>query len=87
MAIVVITEGKAGTKLQGTLQRLKKERGIKFIRADTGSARSFEYNVEHIIEAIKSTKSQGFLHDGCWAFWREAQHFPNVRRNDNICSW
>jgi hypothetical protein len=53
----VITEGKAGTELQGALQRLEKKRGVKFIRADTGSARSFEYNAERILEAIESTKS------------------------------
>ena len=56
-AMGVITDGKAGTELQGTLQRLEKNRGVKFIRADTGSARSFEYNAERIIEAIESTKS------------------------------
>lgn len=27
--------------------------------------------------------AQGFLHDGCRAFWREAQHLPNVSLEQN----
>jgi len=56
-AMGVITDGKAGTELQTALQRLEKKRGVKFIRADTATARSFEYNAERIIEAIESTKA------------------------------
>jgi len=55
-AMGVITDGKAGTELQNALQRLEKKRGVKFIRADTATARSFEYNAERIIEAIEATK-------------------------------
>ncbi len=55
-AMGVITEGKAGTEMQNALERLKKKRGIRFIRSDTATARSFEYNAERIIEAIESTK-------------------------------
>jgi len=55
-AMGVITEGKAGIELQATLKRLEKKRGVKFIRADTASGRSFEFNAERIIEAIESTK-------------------------------
>lgn len=55
-AMGVITEGKAGTELETALQRLKEKRGVRFIRADTATARSFEYNAERIIEAIESTK-------------------------------
>jgi len=56
-AMGVITDGKAGTELQNALQRLKEKRGVKFIRADTATARSFEYNAERIIEAIEFTKA------------------------------
>jgi len=55
-AMGVITDGKAGTELQTALQRLGKKRGVKFVRADTATARSFEYNADRIIEAIESTK-------------------------------
>ncbi len=55
-AMGVITEGKAGTEMQTALERLKEKRGVRFIRADTATARSFEYNAERIIEAIESTK-------------------------------
>jgi hypothetical protein len=43
--------------MQDALQRLEEKRGVKFIRADTATARSFEYNAERIIEAIESTKA------------------------------
>mmetsp|Transcript_10567 Transcript_10567/g.30930 ORF Transcript_10567/g.30930 Transcript_10567/m.30930 type:complete len:2039 (-) Transcript_10567:1916-8032(-) len=56
-AMGVITDGKAGTELHTALQRLEEKRGVKFIRADTATARSFEYNAERIIEAIESTKA------------------------------
>eukprot|EP00536_Pseudo-nitzschia_multiseries_P006241 jgi/Psemu1/318855/estExt_fgenesh1_pm.C_1300013 len=56
-AMGVITEGKAGIELQTALQRLEEKRGVKHIRADTATARSFEYNAERIIEAIESTKA------------------------------
>ncbi len=55
-AMGVITEGKAGTELQTALERLEAKRGVKFIRSDTATARSFEYNAERIIEAIEATK-------------------------------
>lgn len=56
-AMGVITEGKAGTELQNALERLEAKRGVKFIRSDTATARSFEYNAERIIEAIEATKA------------------------------
>eukprot|EP00957_Ditylum_brightwellii_P024233 1828134-Ditylum_brightwellii.AAC.1 len=43
-AMGVITEGKHGTELEAAIKRLYKERGITTIRADTGTARSFEFN-------------------------------------------
>lgn len=55
-AMGVITDGKAGLELQSALQRLEKKRGVRTIRADTATARSFEYNASKIIDAIEATK-------------------------------
>lgn len=52
-AMGVITEGKQGLELVNAFQRLEKKRGIKAIRADTGTARSLEYNANKIVEAIE----------------------------------
>ncbi|KAL3921557.1 MAG: hypothetical protein SGILL_002686 [Bacillariaceae sp.] len=56
-AMGVITEGKAGTELEAALERLENKRGVKHIRADTATARSFEYNAERILEAIAATRA------------------------------
>ena len=58
-AMGVITEGKAGLELQTALERLEKKRGVKTIRSDTATARSFEYNAAKIIEAIEAAKKLG----------------------------
>ena len=50
----VITEGKRGLELAAALDRLEKERGVKTVRADTGTARSFEFNAGKIEDAIES---------------------------------
>jgi len=55
-AMGVITEGREGTELQSTFERIEKQRGVKTIRADTATARSFEYNAQRIIEGIESAK-------------------------------
>ena len=52
-AMGVITEGKKGLELQDALRRLKEKRGVHHFRADTGTARSFEYNASKIQEAIE----------------------------------
>ncbi len=52
-AMGVITEGKTGTELEHSLQRLKAKRNVQTIRADTGTARSLEYNSLQIQDAIK----------------------------------
>lgn len=51
-AMGVITDGREGTELQSTFERLGKKRGVKTIRADTATARSFEYNAQRIIEGM-----------------------------------
>ena len=53
-AMGVITEGKQGTELQTAIERLEKERGVVTIRADTGTARSIDYNANKIEEAVNS---------------------------------
>lgn len=55
-AMGVITDGKAGTELQSSMERLESARGVKTIRADTATARSIEYNASKIIEAIESAR-------------------------------
>ncbi len=64
-AMGVITEGKKGTELNTALERLKKQRNVDVVRADTGTARSFEYNASKIEEAIdsavKMSKPYGLL--------------------------
>jgi hypothetical protein len=49
----VITEGSKGLELAAALYRLEGERGVKTIRADTGTARSFEYNASKIEQAVE----------------------------------
>lgn len=51
-AMGVITEGKQGLELADAFRRLDEQRGVKVIRADTGTARSVEYNAAKIEEAI-----------------------------------
>jgi hypothetical protein len=55
----VVTDGKAGTELQNALERLKQKRGVNFVRSDTATARSFEYNAEKIIEAVDEARVFG----------------------------
>ncbi|KAL9191484.1 LOW QUALITY PROTEIN: hypothetical protein ACHAXT_001190 [Thalassiosira profunda] len=52
-AMGVITEGKKGLELQDAIKRLEEKRGVKTIRADTGTARSMEYNAAKIEEAVE----------------------------------
>ncbi len=52
-AMGVITEGKKGLELETALKRLREQRGVEVVRADTGTARSFEYNASKIEDAIE----------------------------------
>jgi hypothetical protein len=58
-AMGVITEGKKGLELQRAFSRLLEKRGVRTFRADTGTARSFEYNSSKIQEAIHSAVQLG----------------------------
>jgi hypothetical protein len=58
-AMGVITEGKKGLELRAAFHRLEAERGVKAIRADTGTARSMEYNASKIQEAVEVATSLG----------------------------
>jgi hypothetical protein len=64
-AMGVITEGKKGVELEPALRRLKEQRNITTVRADTGTARSLEYNAVQIQkavdEAIRLKKPYGIL--------------------------
>jgi hypothetical protein len=52
-AMGVVTEGKKGLELKDAFDRLDATRAVKVIRADTGTARSFEYNAKKIEDAIE----------------------------------
>ena len=56
-AMGVITEGKKGLELKDAFDRLDSQRGVKVIRSDTATARSFEYNASKIEEAIETAAS------------------------------
>lgn len=58
-AMGVITEGKKGLELNDAFKRLGDQRGVKVIRADTGTARSWEYNAGKIEEAIDAAVKLG----------------------------
>ena len=64
-AMGVITEGERGLELQAALERIKTKRGVSVVRADTGTARSLEFNASKINEAIevvnKMKKPYGLL--------------------------
>lgn len=58
-AMGVITEGKKGVELQSAIDRLFKKRGVVTVRADTATARSFEFNAAKIIDAIEAARKLG----------------------------
>ena len=51
-AMGVITEGKKGREMEAAFQRIKEKRDVVTIRADTGTARSLDYNAAKIEDAI-----------------------------------
>lgn len=51
-AMGVITEGERGLELKDAFKRLEEKRGIQVIRADTGTARSLDYNSGKIQDAM-----------------------------------
>jgi hypothetical protein len=58
-AMGVVTEGKRGIELQDAFDRIENLRGVKTIRSDTATARSFEYNAGKIEEAIETAVRLG----------------------------
>ena len=56
----VITEGERGTELESTFDRLYKKRGVKVVRANTGTMRSLEFNASFVIEQIRKLKGRPF---------------------------
>jgi hypothetical protein len=53
----VITEGEGGAELEDAYRRLEERRGLRILRAHTGTARTLEYNARQIIEAIASCET------------------------------
>lgn len=58
-AMGVITEGKKGRELEKAVERLRKKRGVITVRADTGTARSVDYNANRIEEAVEQAVKLG----------------------------
>ena len=52
-AMGVITEGERGTELEDAFARLTEQRGVRVIRAPTGTAMSLEENARRIISSIE----------------------------------
>jgi hypothetical protein len=58
----IVTGGKSGTELSEAYRRLKSERGIPVIRADTGVMRSLKANSLWVTKALEKAKTPfGFL--------------------------
>jgi hypothetical protein len=92
-AMGVITEGKRGLELKDAFERLEALRGVKAIRADTGTARSFEYNASKIEEAVaiavQLRKPYGLLgySQGCAnALWAETSLLSGSPRQQQALS-
>ena len=56
-AMGVITEGARGRELEDTYRRLTERRGVRVLRADTGTGRSLEYNARRVIDEIKRVET------------------------------
>jgi len=52
-AMGVITEGERGTELEDAFHRLEQQRGVRVVRAPTGTAMSLEDNARRIISSIE----------------------------------
>jgi hypothetical protein len=52
----VITEGEQGTELEDAFRRLTEQRGVRVIRAPTGTAMSLEENARRIIASIRQVE-------------------------------
>jgi hypothetical protein len=53
----LITDGEHGAELEHAYRRLAEQRGIRIVRAATGTGRPLEYNARRIIEAISRCDS------------------------------
>ncbi|MFA5624663.1 MAG: hypothetical protein WC966_06380 [Bradymonadales bacterium] len=52
----VITDGEDGYELECSYKRLQEERGVKLVRANTGTIKTLDYNARIISEAIMSVE-------------------------------
>lgn len=52
-AMGVITEGERGTELEDAFRRITEQRGVRVVRAPTGTAMSLEENAHRIISSIE----------------------------------
>jgi len=56
-AMGVITEGARGRELEHAWRRLRDRRGVRLLRADTGTSRSLEYNADRLIDEVRRVKT------------------------------
>ena len=63
LAAGVVTDGAKGRELEGAFGRLKAQRGVQVVRADTATAREFTYNAARIEDAVRqvTTRTWGWL--------------------------
>lgn len=60
-AMGVITEGQRGNELRSAFERLKKTRGIRLVRANTGNIKPLAYNSHQIEQAIRECRTPFML--------------------------
>ena len=68
----VVTEGAKGTEMAATYARLEKLRGVKVVRADTGTAQTVDYNAARIARAVRENALGPALSgwfDRRWSAW------------------
>lgn len=56
----VVSQGADGFELENVYRRYEAQRGVKFIRANTGTAKSHAYNADKVEEAIQKVTTQAF---------------------------
>jgi hypothetical protein len=59
-AMGVITEGAKGDELAATFDRLASERGVRVVRADTGTVRGLEYNSRRVVACVRAVRTAGW---------------------------
>lgn len=61
LSMGIITKGINGTELADTISYLESTRPVRFVRANTGTGKSIEYNARKVIMAIKEVKTTNWV--------------------------